>query len=163
MKTKIPRLLAVGLLAAPLVASAGDTHDSKDVVLNSAAPSAPSAPSAATIRKASPEVVARMQAMRDAYNARMAFYDRTEQAFRAPTAEERLALAGDAEVAGSAVEQKLANGGVALGAEATELSFLVVEVQPDGTTVMRHADAAPQSSDTAEAPARSAREVRHAE
>lgn len=158
--TKIPRLLAVGLLAAPLAASAGDAHDSKDVALNS---TAPSATSAASIRKASPEVLARVQAMRDALSARTAFYDRTEQAFRAPTAEEQQALAGDARVAGSAVERKLANGGVALGAEAAELSFLVVEVQPDGTTVMRHADAAPQPQASAEAPAQSAREVRHAE
>ena len=87
MKTSIPRVIAVGLLAAPFLAQAGDAHDSKDAVPN-AGVALPSAPLAATMPKASPEVVARMQAVRDVYNARVAVYDHAEQAFRAPTAQE---------------------------------------------------------------------------
>jgi hypothetical protein len=162
MKASIPRVIAVGLLAVPLVAQAGDTHESKDAVPNSGV-ALPSAPLAATMPKASPEVVARMQAMRDMYNARVAVYDRAEQAFRTPTAQERLALSADAQEPESPMVRELSHGGVALGAAAGELSFLMVEVQPDGTTVMHHADPAPQSQVSAEAQAQPAREVRHAE
>lgn len=162
MTKRIPGLLAIGLLAGPWAAHAADSSAEvgpgsaaarapTDAVAASAA-AAPATSPVAGVRKASPQVVARMQAMRDAYNARVAVYDNVEQAFRAPTAEERVALAASAPAPATMEALSLSNGGSALRAAGGELSFLVVEVQSDGTLSMRHAAPATGSHTAVSAP-----------
>jgi hypothetical protein len=130
------------------------------------------APSAASVQKASPEMVARMQALRDAYTSRIAAYDKAEQAFRAPSDAERAALSSSARTTSASSSVALPRGGVALRGAASEVSFLVADVNADGSTVVRHADSAPERPAfarpilpqlTSKAAAQPSREVRHAE
>jgi len=130
------------------------------------------APSAALVQKASPAMVARMQALRDAYATRTAVYDRTEQAFRTPTDAERAALSASAQATASPTSIVLPGGGVAMRGAGGEVSFLVAQVNPDGSTAVHHAGELPQRPAFARplqplaakaVSIQPAREVRHAE
>lgn len=124
-----------------------------------------------TMPKASPQMVERMQALREAHLARTAVYDRTEQAFRAPTDQERAALSAGARAPTPTAAVTLPNGTVALRGVSGELSFLMAETRPDGSTAIRHADGTPERPAFARPPhltapagpvTTAAKEVRHA-
>jgi hypothetical protein len=110
--------------------------------------SQPTATDSAVARSPHPSLAAaRIQALRQQLQAQVAVYDAAENAMRAPSAEEATALAG---TAGDASGRFVALGGrgVAMRADPAQASFLVVETQPDGKTVMRH-QSAPSRAATA--------------
>lgn len=125
------RTLIAAALAAAAVLPASAQHAS--------APAQPAtAPTATTLPQSiTPERLARM---RQALSRQIAVYDAGEGAMRAPTAAEAAALAGPPAVATGRTEQVMAlpRGGSALRADASSLSFLVVETTGDGKLAMRH-------------------------
>lgn len=95
---------------------------------------------AATPSTSSSERLARI---RQALQNQIAVHDAGEGAMRAPSAAEAAALSGAPAVAAGRTAQvvTLPGGGAALRADASSLSFLVVETQGDGKLAIRHESA----------------------
>lgn len=89
--------------------------------------------------QSSPE---RLQALRHSLLSRIAVWDAAENAMRRPTAAELAALTANVPAGGSPQIVTLRDGTVAARADVGEISLLVVDVQPDGKTIVRHAPAA---------------------
>lgn len=98
------------------------------------------APANAATASTSSERLARI---RQALQNQIAVHDAGEGAMRAPTADEAAALSSAPTAATRRTEQSVAlpGGGVALRADASSLSFLVVETRPDGKLAFRHGHA----------------------
>lgn len=105
----------------------------------SPAPAAPAAVQPA-IQKAPPVSPEKLEAVRQAMRARIAAFDTTEQVYRIPTTDEQQALSRVPSSRTAPRVVALPNGGAAISGAAAEMSFLVVDVQADGTTSMRHAE-----------------------
>ncbi len=81
----------------------------------------------------------RFAKMRQAMLSQVAVYDAGEGAMRAPSAAEAAALASPATTMARAARMvALPGGGMALRADSESLSFLVVEINADGKTAIRH-------------------------
>jgi hypothetical protein len=79
-----------------------------------------------------------MMAMRNALAARIAAYDSVEKTWRQPTPSELEQLSQGLPAAGAPRIVTLSNGATAMKADAAELSFLTVVLQPDGTLTTGH-------------------------
>lgn len=78
--------------------------------------------------------------------AQIAVYDSVDQTWRAPTQSEQEELSQGAAASGELRTFTLPNGGVVAEVGADSMSFLTVEMQPDGTMKMDHMAAADASS-----------------
>lgn len=128
-------ILGAAILAAPLVV----------VALGSApatpSPTEPAAPAELAVNVDAPRPsmsTEELLAMRNTLAARVAVYDAVEQTWRAPTPSEQAELSEGLPAAGAPTVVSLANGGTALKGDAAALSFVTVELQPDGTFTMGH-------------------------
>jgi hypothetical protein len=106
----------------------------------SPAAEAPSTTPAATSAAPAALTPERLQAIRQALLARIAVYDAAEQAMRRPTPAELAALNPQLPSRGASRVVTLRSGGLALRGDAAQASFLVVDLQPDGKAVIRHAE-----------------------
>lgn len=88
----------------------------------------------------------RLIAMRNALAARVAVYDEVEQTWRQPTPSEQEQLSQGVPASGAPNVVTLPNGTKAVKGDAAELSFLTIEMQPDGTLKMGHATSAEAAS-----------------
>ena len=88
----------------------------------------------------------KLLAMRNALMARVAVYDAVEQTWRQPTPSEQAVLSQGLSASGEPSVATLPNGTKVLKGDAVELSFLTVELQPDGTLKMGHAGGAEAAS-----------------
>ena len=100
----------------------------------------------ATKVQISPE---RLQALRHSLLSRIAVWDAAENAMRRPTADELAVLTANVPAGGSQQIVTLRDGTVAARADVGEISLLVVDVQPDGKTTVRHAPAAKAAAEQA--------------
>jgi len=80
----------------------------------------------------------KLVAMRNALASQVAVYDSVEQTWRRPTPSEQAQLSQGASASGASRVVTLSNGGKAVQGGAAELSFLTVELQPDGTLTTSH-------------------------
>lgn len=87
-----------------------------------------------------------LTAMRNALAARVAVYDAVEQTWRQPTPSEQEQLAQGLSASGAPRIVSLPNGATALKGDAAEVSFLTVDLQPDGTLKLSHAASAGAAS-----------------
>lgn len=125
-------VLGAAMLAAPPA-----------LALEGAAPAASTAEPAVNVQAPRVEVLPeRLIAMRNALSARVAVYDAVEQTWRQPTPSEQEQLAQGLPALGEPSVVTLPNGTKALKGDAAELSFLTIEMQPDGTLKMGHATSA---------------------
>ncbi len=85
-------------------------------------------------------------AMRDGLSAQVAVYDAVDQTWRAPTPSELAGLSQGAAASGALRTFTLPNGGVVAELGEDSMSYLTVELQPDGTMTMDHVSAAEASS-----------------
>jgi hypothetical protein len=106
----------------------------------------PAGSQVATKAQISPE---RLQALRESLLSRIAVWDAAENAMRRPTAAELAVLTANVPAGGSQQIVTLRDGTVAARADVGEISLLVVDVQPDGKTIVRHAPAAKASAEQA--------------
>lgn len=83
--------------------------------------------------------------------AQIAVYDSVEKTWRRPTESEQAELSQGAAGSGELRTFTLPNGGVVVEVGADAMSFLTVELQPDGTMKMDHA-AAPEATSVAKVP-----------
>jgi hypothetical protein len=88
----------------------------------------------------------KLLAMRNALAARIAVYDAVEQTWRPPTPSEQEQLSEGVSASGSPRVVTLANGATAMKGDGAELSFLTVELRPDGTLTTAHLTGAEASS-----------------
>ena len=90
----------------------------------------------------------KLVAMRNALAAQVAVYDSVEQTWRKPTPSEQEQLSQGAPASGESSIITLPNGAKALKGGAAELSFLTVELQPDGALKLGHVGGAEAASVT---------------
>lgn len=125
-------ILAAAILATP------------QVMAQDSAPPTPG-PTEPAVNVNAPRVslsTAKLLSMRNAMAAQIAAYDTVDQTWRAPTASEQEQLSQGLPGAGAPRIVTLSNGAVAAKGDAGEMSFLTVELQPDGALTMGHAAAA---------------------
>ena len=129
-------VLGAAMLAAPPV-----------MALEGAPPAASSAEPAVNVQAPRPALsTEQLLAMRNALAARVAVYDVVEQTWRQPTPSEQEQLSQGFSASGEPSVVTLPNGTKVLKGDAVELSFLTVELQPDGTLKMGHAGGAEAAS-----------------
>lgn len=122
-------ILGAAVLAAPAV-----------MAQDSAPPTSSPAKAAVNVNAPRPAMsIEKLVAMRNALASQVAIYDSVEQTWRKPTPSEQEQLSQNAPSAGDARVVLLANGATAIQGGAAEISFLTVELQPDGELTMGHA------------------------
>ena len=121
-------VLAAAMLAAPPV-----------MAEEGAKPASDAAKPAVNVNAPRPAMsTEKLVALRNALAAQVAVYDAVEQTWRKPTDSEQQQLSQNAPVSGDARVVTLSNGAVAIQGAAAEISFLTVEMQPDGEMTMGH-------------------------
>jgi len=129
-------VLGAALLAAPPV-----------MALEGAQPASGPAEPAVNVQAPRPALsTEQLVAMRNALAARVAVYDAVEQTWRQPTPSEQEQLSQGLAASGAPRVVDLPNGAKALKGDAAEVSYLTIEIQPDGALKMGHAAGAEVAS-----------------